>query len=258
MPQLKYCYKTGVTFTEKVYIHHFLLRILPFENEAQRAVEKSRYEILPKAKVCVGFDAFGNKIITGYIDEKHDFFEFLSEGTMETYEYKIRDPHLNRLYLYPSKLTKPAVRIREIHDRLHVLPEISTADKVAAISQAVASLLRYEPGVTGIDTTAEEALSLGCGVCQDFSHLMISFCRLNGIPARYAAGFIEGEGFSHAWVEYYSDGWWYAFDPTHNRPVETAYIKIAQGRDYADCPLDKGVFRGLAQQQLDVSVKTEQ
>ena len=111
MPQLKYCYKTGITFTEKVHTHHFLLRILPFENEAQRIID-SHYRIFPKGKTCVGFDTFGNKIITGYIDDFHDSFAFSSEGTVETHAYKIEEP-LNRLYLYPSKLTNPTQSVKD-------------------------------------------------------------------------------------------------------------------------------------------------
>lgn len=256
MTKLKYCYKTGITFTERVHSHYFLLRMLPFENEAQHVVE-NRFHISPEGEIVHGVDVFGNQIITGYVDAFHDSFEFLSEGIVETNYYKLNES-LNRIYLYPSKLTRPNPQIQEMSSRLRLPVQVSATSRVEIISDAIASALKYEPQVTGIHTSASEALSLGCGVCQDFSHLLISLCRLNDIPARYVSGFMEGEGFTHAWVEYFSEGCWYAFDPTHNRKVETAYIKIAQGRDYADCPLDKGVFRGVALQQLEVYVKAEQ
>lgn len=236
--------------------HYFLLRILPFENEAQHIVENC-FRIFPQGKTGSGFDVFGNKIITGYIDDYHDSFEFSSEGTMNTCEYKLQET-LNRIYLYPSRLTRPERQIKEMSRHLQLSDRMPANARVAAISKAIASVLQYEQRVTDIHTSASEALMLGRGVCQDFAHILISLCRLNGIPARYVSGFMEGEGSSHAWVEYFSEGWWQAFDPTHNRKVETAYIKIAQGRDYADCPLDKGVFRGLARQQLEVYVKAEQ
>jgi transglutaminase-like putative cysteine protease len=255
MPRLKFSYKARVTFSERIYSHSFLLRFLPFENEAQE-VRESSYEVLPKGVTNLSTDFFGNKILTGYLDEWHSYFEFSSEGIVDTYDYVIAEP-LNPNYLFPSKVTKPQEGIKKLYRDLCFGGGKSIHERASLISEKITSVLTYQPGVTGINTTVEEALSIGQGVCQDFAHLMISLCRLDKIPARYVAGFIEGEGASHAWVEYYCDGNWYAYDPTHNRKVETAYIKIAQGRDYNDCAMDKGVFRGLALQVLDVIVKVE-
>lgn len=256
MPRLRFNYKTRIDFSERVQAHHFLLRLLPFDNQAQQLLNGS-YCIEPEGKVCVSKDTFGNKIITGYIDQYHDFFEFSSEGTVFCREYKLIET-LNPLYLYPSTFTKPVQTIQDLHMDLCFAEHSSVHDKVCLISQKINSVITYTPGVTGVHTTAEDALALGQGVCQDFAHIMIALCRLSNIPARYVAGFIEGEGFTHAWVEYYTDGAWFAFDPTHDRRVETAYIKISHGRDYNDCVVDKGVFRGLAQQKLEVFVKVEQ
>jgi transglutaminase-like putative cysteine protease len=92
-------------------------------------------------------------------------------------------------------------------------------------------------------------------VCQDFAHILIALCRLSGILARYAAGFPEGEGSTHAWVEYYEDGSWKAVDPTHNRLVETGYIKLSHGRNFGDCSIEKGIFSGIAEQNLNVQLQ---
>ena len=67
----------------------------------------------------------------------------------------------------------------------------------------------YIPGVTDIHTTAGEALRLGRGVCQDYAHIMTAVLRYMGIPARYVNGLMIGEGYTHAWVEVYTDGGWY-------------------------------------------------
>lgn len=256
MPQLKYCYKTRITFTKRVYDHHFLLRILPFENDAQCVVE-SQFNILPDSVIAQSVDTFGNKIITGYISSYHDYFEFLSEGIVETFDYKIQEG-LNPFYSYPSKLTRPGREIEQLSSRLALTKEQSVHERIAIMSSGILEMIQYESGITGIQTTAEEALTLGKGVCQDYAQIMISLCRLNGIAARYVSGFIVGEGASHAWIEYYADGYWFAFDPTHNKKIETAYIKIAHGRDYDDCSIDKGVFRGTARQTLNVHLITEQ
>jgi Transglutaminase-like superfamily/Bacterial transglutaminase-like N-terminal region len=257
MPRLRFNYKTRIDFSERVQAHHFLLRILPFDNQAQQLINGSYY-IEPQGKISVSKDTFGNKIICGYIDQYHDFFEFSSEGTVFCREYKLIET-LNPLYLYPSIFTKPVQRVQDLYLEFRFPHNSSVHEKVGLISEKINSLISYTPGATGIHTTADEALALKQGVCQDFAHIMIALCRLSNIPARYVAGFIEGEGFTHAWVEYYADRAWFGFDPTHDRKVETTgYIKISHGRDYSDCVVDKGVFRGLVQQKLEVLVKLEQ
>ena len=113
----------------------------------------------------------------------------------------------------------------------------------------------YKTGSTTNQTTAEMALAQGCGVCQDYAHILIALCRQQGIPARYIAGFMIGEGATHAWVEVYVNGKWLGIDPTHNRIVDDLYIKLAEGRDFADCIIDRGLFNGVAQQSQYVEVK---
>ncbi|MBP1618810.1 MAG: transglutaminase protein [Bacteroidetes bacterium] len=255
MPKLRYIYKAKITFSERIRSHSYLLRLLPFGNEAQRIVE-SHYHIFPRGVINKSEDVFGNKILTGYIDEFHNTFEFSSQGVLETYPYIIHE-ELNPIYRFVSRFTKPSDKLLQVNQELDFTRDLDNHEKAKFISDKINSLITYEGGVTGIGTSAEEALSLGKGVCQDYAHIMISLCRLNDIPARYVAGFIEGEGFSHAWVEYYEDGAWHGYDPTHNVKIAINYIKIAQGRDYGDCAIDKGVFRGVAFQNLEVIVKVE-
>lgn len=255
MPKLRYFYKAKITFSERIRSHSYLLRLIPFENEAQRILE-SHYHISPAGTTNKSEDAFGNKILTGYVDDFHSTFEFSSEGVLETHPYIIREK-LDPIYGFASRFTKASDKLLEVHRALNFAENTDTHEKAKLISDKINDAIIYEGGVTGVGTTAEEALSLGKGVCQDYAHIMICLCRLNGIPARYVAGFIEGEGFSHAWVEYYADEAWHGYDPTHNVKIATNYIKIAQGRDYGDCAIDKGVFRGAAFQNLEVIVKVE-
>jgi transglutaminase-like putative cysteine protease len=112
--------------------------------------------------------------------------------------------------------------------------------------------LAYEWGVTGVHTSAAEALAGGRGVCQDYAHVMLALCREAGVPARYVSGHLVGEGGSHAWVEVVvrdrASGAGHAvaiaFDPTHNRRAERGYLTVAVGRDYADVAPTSGTFRG--------------
>ena len=92
--------------------------------------------------------------------------------------------------------------------------------------------------------TAAEAYAERHGVCRDFAHLAIAFCRCMNIPARYCTGYISDIGLPPpyaamdfaAWMEVYLGGRWWTFDPRNNA-VRFGRILIAQGRDAADVPL---------------------
>ena len=92
--------------------------------------------------------------------------------------------------------------------------------------------------------TALEAFNERMGVCRDYTHLAIAFCRCMNIPARYCTGYLGDIGvpassdpmdFS-AWFEAYLGGRWHTFDPRNNIP-RVGRVLIAQGRDAADVPL---------------------
>ncbi|MFN8512774.1 MAG: transglutaminase family protein [Thermomicrobiales bacterium] len=119
----------------------------------------------------------------------------------------------------------------------------------ARINAWVHAQLTYEHGITGVRTTAAEALALQRGVCQDYAHIMLAICRLCGLPARYVSGHLLGEGGSHAWVEVLAprpngDGYVaLPFDPTHGNRPGLNYITVATGRDYGDVAPTSGTFR---------------
>ncbi|MGP8233527.1 MAG: transglutaminase-like domain-containing protein [Methylovirgula sp.] len=82
------------------------------------------------------------------------------------------------------------------------------------------------------------------GVCRDYAHLAVAFCRCLNIPTRYCTGYITDIGLPPpyeamdfaAWIEVYLGGRWHAFDPRNNAP-RIGRILVAQGRDAADVPL---------------------
>ncbi len=111
--------------------------------------------------------------------------------------------------------------------------------------------LTYAYDVTGVRTSAAEAVAGGVGVCQDFAHVMITLCRAAGLPARYVSGHLVGEGGSHAWVEVVVPDparpgctVAVAFDPTHDRRATGGYLTVAVGRDYLDVAPTSGTFEG--------------
>jgi transglutaminase-like putative cysteine protease len=89
--------------------------------------------------------------------------------------------------------------------------------------------------------TAWEALQERTGVCRDFAHLAVAFCRCMNIPARYCTGYLGDIGLPPpyappdfaAWFEAYIGGNWYTFDPRNNTP-RIGRVLIARGRDATD------------------------
>lgn len=116
--------------------------------------------------------------------------------------------------------------------------------RVQAICDFVHRHIRFGYLEARASRTASEALAEGRGVCRDFAHLAIAFCRCMNIPARYCTGYISdiGEPEPHsagdfaAWMEVYLGNQWVVFDPRNNKP-RIGRILIARGRDAADVPL---------------------
>ncbi|MEM9252959.1 MAG: transglutaminase family protein [Planctomycetota bacterium] len=181
------------------------------------------------------------------------------------------------------------------HDAERTDSTLSTAQR---LSRLVHEHLRYEPDQTTAESTIDEALELGCGVCQDFTHVLIALCRRVGLPARYVSGYLfrgspseaaepaeavrpveaaaqwQGQTYAqsmqqseqapeaeetdatHAWAEVYvPDHGWIGLDPTHDEPVGERHIRTAVGRDYADVPPTRGVYRGNSQGKMEVGVR---
>lgn len=124
----------------------------------------------------------------------------------------------------------------------------------------------YQPQSTRVDSPIDEALASRRGVCQDFAHIFIALARGLGIPTRYVSGYLFHEGShdrseaeaTHAWVESYLPGQgWVGFDPTNNLVAANRHIRVAVGRDYADVPPTRGVYKGASavRSELAVAVK---
>jgi transglutaminase-like putative cysteine protease len=116
--------------------------------------------------------------------------------------------------------------------------------RVQAIVDFVHNHIEYTPGSSNPWTTAADVYRSGQGVCRDYAHLAISFCRALNIPARYVFGYIPdfdvpaptGPNDFAAWFEVYLDGRWHTFDARNNRPL-VGRIVVARGRDAVDVAL---------------------
>jgi transglutaminase-like putative cysteine protease len=205
-------------------------------------------------------------------------FEFRMKATVEKYQ---QDPythgHLSvedeqqilaahdfyidhHLYLEYSKFTT----ITEDYSD-HILyrqPDQFTYNFLTQLNHYVHNMLEFDPEPTNVHTTVCEAIEIGKGVCQDFTHLFVAFARKNRIPCRYVSGYLNqggsliGSAAMHAWVEAFVPGnGWHGFDPTNNLLVDMNYIKTAHGVDYSDCSPIKGVLKTSGENKTSYNVR---
>jgi transglutaminase-like putative cysteine protease len=115
--------------------------------------------------------------------------------------------------------------------------------RVQAICDFVHQHIRFDYMQARSTRTAFEAFNERVGVCRDYAHLALTFCRCLNIPARYVNGHLGDIGvpvvdpmdFS-AWIEVFLEGAWHTFDPRNNVP-RIGRIVVARGRDATDIPL---------------------
>ena len=221
-------------------------------------------------------DYYGNTVYHFDIPEPHSRLEIVADADVMTDDRDLeaalvedRSPYrpltpadhdrwLDFLTETPLTATGPATRgfIRAMQ-----LQHETVAGLVREAAERVHAALTYRSGTTDVGTSAEEALDLGIGVCQDFTHLYLAVIRQFGVPARYVSGYLStGEAAdeplaTHAWVEVLLPAaGWVGLDIANGRPVDARYAKIAIGRDYADVPPVRGAYSGPRGTGLDVAV----
>ncbi|WP_159950599.1 transglutaminase family protein [Rhizobium sp. 18065] len=218
------------------------------------------------ATVEAGFnDQFGNHTHLVSTEGDSKTVNIIACGEVETEDRAgVYGPHQGYcplwLYLRESPRTKPGKLTRELVKSLVGDTELAKMhDLMARLSEAVA----YETGSTGTETTAEQALEAGHGVCQDHAHVFITAARLMNLPARYVSGYLMMEGITdqtatHAWAEVHLQGLgWVGFDAANNVCPDASYVRIATGLCYADAAPVSGMRIGLAGEDLNVKVVVE-
>jgi transglutaminase-like putative cysteine protease len=169
--------------------------------------------------------------------------------------------------LLPSQFAHSSEALEQLANELRCERRGSPLELLTVLNEGIYKLFAYVPNSTKVDSPIEEALQSRQGVCQDFAHIMIALVRPLRIPCRYVSGYLfhseaeDGrrdrslEGASHAWVEALVPRLgWTAFDPTNNLIGGDRHIRVAIGRDYADVPPTRGVYKGEARSELSVVV----
>ena len=166
--------------------------------------------------------------------------------------------------LLPSQFTGATDELARLAKQIGCERRGNLFEFLTELNQNIYNSFEYVPKSTKVDSPIDEALSNRQGVCQDFAHIMIALLRSLRVPARYVSGYLfhepkyhdrSSDGASHAWVEALVPKLgWVAYDPTNNLIADDRHVRVAIGRDYADVPPTRGVYKGEATSELSVSV----
>lgn len=166
--------------------------------------------------------------------------------------------------LLPSFYVRSSPLLEQLMAEIGAVRRDDPLSLLRELNRRIFEVFDYVPKSTRVDSPIEDALSQRAGVCQDFAHIMIAILRELRIPSRYVSGYLfhreedhdrSSDGASHAWVEaLLPELGWVGFDPTNNLMAGERHIRTAIGRDYADVPPTRGVFKGNARTELSVAV----
>ena len=137
-------------------------------------------------------------------------------------------------YLFPSRYCESDLLSRAAQQLFGGLPQ--GLSRVRAIEAWIFESVQYLPGTSGSTTTAQEIFIQRMGVCRDFAHLGIAFCRALNIPARLVVGYVNFEDPPqdfHALFEAWLDDRWVLFDATRLAPTDRL-VRVGTGRDAKD------------------------
>jgi transglutaminase-like putative cysteine protease len=168
--------------------------------------------------------------------------------------------------LLPSEFAEPTKALNNLAAHLDVARRDDPLMVLHQLNQQIFEHFDYKPQSTRVDSPIDLALGTRTGVCQDFAHIMIALVRSKlRIPCRYVSGYLyHGDSdtdrsvraATHAWVEaLVPQMGWVGFDPTNWLVAGDRHIRTAIGRDYADVPPTRGIFRGEAKSELTVAVR---
>ncbi len=255
-------WETTYQYSDPVRLLHTELRVLPVHGFGQRLVSGSIH-LEPESRPFALNDAFGNRYhhvdFLQEVDRLHVAVEAEVETSEEMQEEKRLSPLLRYLYVQPTERSPFAPPIAALNG------EVGGSSSPRALGEELLGMFSerfvFEVGTTDVAATATDLLEIGSGVCQDFSHLMLSILRQRDIPARYVSGYLApraGEELaeaSHAWVQLHDGEGWWGFDPANACLQDDRYVVTAVGRDYDDVPPLRGTYHGVASEEWSTSIR---
>jgi transglutaminase-like putative cysteine protease len=257
--KLKIEHHTRFSYDQPVSEAYAEMRLKPLDSDGQRCLS-FRLATEPHGEVARYKDRFGNDVRVFDVLNSHESLMVSAYSEVLTPEsFAPETTPLSPLDEHDYRMATPYT---EETPRVAALAALAATGDAATtardLMETVQRALQYERGATDVTTTADGALELGRGVCQDYAHVFIAACRSRGLLARYVSGYLFDDGrtaASHAWADVLIPGrGWASLDPTHGSPQTSRYVRVAVGRDYADVPPTRGVYKGSGHESLDVVV----
>ncbi|MBX7198266.1 MAG: transglutaminase family protein [Rhodospirillaceae bacterium] len=289
-------HETRYTYSLPVDIGMHIARLSPVNNALQRRIEHS-LDVTPTPAWAMAFsDHFGNGLHHFSIETAHTEFavvqKTLVEVTAPTWTPESAAPAWETVrdglradafpeypeaaeFIYASPLV-PIDPAATAYAAGSFAPGATMIAAAFDLAKRIKQDFAYAPGSTTITTPVSEIMERRHGVCQDFTHAMLSGLRGLGLPARYVSGYLKthaaqpqpdakpdeklvGADASHAWVSVWCgpEIGWLEFDPTNALMVAEEHIAVAYGRDFTDVTPLRGLITGGGGHTLTVAVKVE-
>lgn len=283
-PGIKYRlrHRTTYAYVEPVDLATHMLHMSPRATPQQRVLAAEILcEPAPSSRSGAA-DHFGNQVTWLFLERPHTRLELVLNALIQVSAAPVQGPAgqawetLRAMapwdvaeFLYDSALA-PAVPAARDYAAESFAPGRDAFEAVRELTSRIRRDFAFKPGVTSVSTPVAQVMAQRAGVCQDFSHVMISGLRAHGVPARYVSGYIRtrprpgeerrrGSDVSHAWVAVWLGPalGWVEFDPTNDLVVATEHVVLGHGRDYADVSPVRGVLLGGGRHSVTVGVDLE-
>jgi transglutaminase-like putative cysteine protease len=273
--QLRIAHTTGFEYDGKANTSFNEARLTPLTLPGQIVVH-SRVEVSPTPWAYTYKDYWDSQVTAFEVLDPHTSLTVTASATVHTNRTPAGDPVLTWdelrddavADLHTEYLAVPA-RVAAPDDLVAMAKDIaasssSPTDAASQVCALVHDEVKYVSGSTTVDALAAHAWTERRGVCQDMAHIAIGALRSIGIPTRYVSGYLHpkvdpvvGEavhGESHAWIEWWDDGW-RGFDPTNSTKPGDRHVIVAMGRDYNDVKPLSGIFSGSGTSRMFVDVQ---
>lgn len=273
---LKIVHETRLHYDAPISETVMELRVTP-RTTPHQSLRGIRIDVGPKANIVEYGDWLGNRVHQFSLLPLHDRILIAAQSAVECHGQGIGFEELEgekidpvglplpvRDFLRPSTLVGFDEGLIPLAKRIGISDVTDLGVACRRVTERLIDFISYKKGVTHSRTKLSDVLVAKAGVCQDLSHVAIGLLRQLGVPARYVSGYLHrpesGEELeSHAWYEVYSrERGWVDLDATHRCLAEEGHVSVAVGRDFADVPPNRGVFRGDANETIGASVVIEE
>ena len=184
------------------------------------------------------------------VDVTHEVFGDPSQLQVPLFE---QIPAEALVFIYPSRFCQSDLLARLAKREFN--QDESGFYRVTRICNWISERIEYLSGTTTPTTSAFDTVTQLAGVCRDFAHLAIAFCRTLGIPTRFVSAYAYGLNPPdfHAYIEAFLGERWILFDPTRLAP-QSSFVRIGHGRDAADTAFAT-IFGGAVMNKMNLGMQ---